>query len=92
MVGNAGLEFVCHICNGPIKVETDLATDESGQSFMAAVTRNRLKPRQPSSAIFRVRKLPTRTPNAILCFVKADGARTAVCPGGNGARPLREER
>jgi hypothetical protein len=33
MVGSAGLEFVCHICSGPIKVETDLATDESGQSL-----------------------------------------------------------
>jgi len=33
MVGSAGLEVVCHICNGPIKVEPDLATDESGQSL-----------------------------------------------------------
>ena len=31
MVNSADLELVCHICNGPIKLETDLATDESGQ-------------------------------------------------------------
>jgi len=33
MVNSADLELVCHICNGPIKLETDLATDESGQSL-----------------------------------------------------------
>ena len=33
MVNSADLEFVCHICKGPIKLETDLATDESGQSL-----------------------------------------------------------
>ncbi len=31
MVNSADLEFVCHICNQPIKLETDLATDERGQ-------------------------------------------------------------
>ena len=62
MVESAGLEFVCHICNGPIKLETDLATDESSQSLHAAVTRSRLKPKQPS--ILRVPKLPTRTPKS----------------------------
>jgi hypothetical protein len=33
MVNSSDLEFVCHICNGAIKVETDLATDERGQSL-----------------------------------------------------------
>ena len=33
MVNSADVELVCHICNGPIKLETDLATDESGQSL-----------------------------------------------------------
>ncbi len=33
MVNSTDLELVCHICNGPIKLETDLATDESGQSL-----------------------------------------------------------
>ena len=33
MVNNAVLELVCHICNQPIKLETDLATDERGQSL-----------------------------------------------------------
>jgi hypothetical protein len=33
MVESADLEFVCHICNGSVKLETDLATDESGQSL-----------------------------------------------------------
>jgi hypothetical protein len=33
MVNSADLELVCHICNGPIKLETDLTTDESGQSL-----------------------------------------------------------
>jgi hypothetical protein len=33
MVNSADLELVCHTCNGPIKLETDLATDESGQSL-----------------------------------------------------------
>jgi hypothetical protein len=33
MVNSSDLEFVCHVCNGPIKLETDLATDESGQSL-----------------------------------------------------------
>jgi hypothetical protein len=33
MVNSSDLEFVCHICNGPIKLETDLATDERGQSL-----------------------------------------------------------
>jgi hypothetical protein len=27
------LEFVCHICNEPINLETDLATDENGRSL-----------------------------------------------------------
>jgi hypothetical protein len=31
MVNSADLECVCHICNQPIKLETDLATYESGQ-------------------------------------------------------------
>jgi hypothetical protein len=33
MVNSADLEFVCHACNQPIKLETDLATDERGQSL-----------------------------------------------------------
>jgi hypothetical protein len=33
MVNSADLEFVCHICNQPIKLDTDLATDEHGQSL-----------------------------------------------------------
>ncbi|MGA8617663.1 MAG: hypothetical protein WB660_03970 [Candidatus Sulfotelmatobacter sp.] len=33
MVNSADLEFVCHVCNQPIKLETDLATDERGQSL-----------------------------------------------------------
>jgi hypothetical protein len=33
MVNSADLEFVCHVCNEPIKLETDLATDENGRSL-----------------------------------------------------------
>jgi hypothetical protein len=33
MVNSADLEFVCYVCNQPIKLETDLATDERGQSL-----------------------------------------------------------
>ena len=41
MVNSADLELVCHICNGPIKLETDLATDESGQSLHGRCLRYR---------------------------------------------------
>ncbi len=33
MLNSADLEFVCHICNEPIRLETDLAADERGQSL-----------------------------------------------------------
>ena len=32
MGNSATLEFVCHICNQPITLATDLATDQHGQS------------------------------------------------------------
>jgi hypothetical protein len=54
MVNSADLEFVCHICNQPIKLETDLATDEHGQSlhgdcFVKQIKSEAVEQRSPSS-------------------------------------------
>ena len=44
MVNSADLELVCHICNGPIKLETDLATDERGHSIHGDCYATQIKP------------------------------------------------
>jgi hypothetical protein len=44
MVNSADLEFVCHICNGSIKLETDLATDEHGHSLHGDCYTKQIKP------------------------------------------------
>jgi hypothetical protein len=55
MVNSADLEFVCHICNQPIKLETDLTTDERGQSlhgdcFTKQIEREAAEQSNPSTA------------------------------------------
>jgi hypothetical protein len=53
MVSCADLEFVCHICNQPMNLETDLATDERGQSLhgdcFAKQVKSAAEQRVPSS-------------------------------------------
>jgi hypothetical protein len=54
MVHSADLEFVCHICNQPINLETDLATDERSQSlhghcFTKQIKAEAVEQRSPSS-------------------------------------------
>jgi hypothetical protein len=54
MVNSTDVEFVCHICNEPIKLETDLATDERGQSlhgdcFTKQIKAEAVEQRNPSS-------------------------------------------
>ena len=55
MADRVVLEFVCHICNEPINLETDLATDEHGRSLhgdccMKQIEAQATAERVPSSA------------------------------------------
>lgn len=69
---SAALEFVCHICNQPITLATDLATNESGQSLHGHCYAKQIQAEAGESAIRQVSTL------------SADSTRRAPAP----RRPL----
>ena len=54
MGNSAALEFVCHICNRPITLATDLATDEQGRSRHRDCYAKQIQTEAGESAIGRV--------------------------------------
>ena len=54
MGNSAVLEFVCYICNQPITLATDLATDEHGQSRHGDCYAKQIQAEAGESAIHRV--------------------------------------